>query len=296
MSEIISYGYIGFTAPDVDEWRTFAADVMGMSVADGPEDGQILLRMDERVWRMSVEPGDGGLAFSGFEVPDAPALARLVATLEADGVATKNDPALAAKRGVNGLVTCHDPAGNRIEFFHGALLTDQPFRSPTGVQFVTSKPGWGQLSFGHAVILVPDEAAAKHFYLDLLGFRLSDTIDAGPGNANFIHVNPRHHSLAFAEVEGMDGLNHIMVEVADIDMVGHTMDIVQEKGIPILQSLGRHTNDKMLSFYIMTPSGFFLEYGCDGLLIDDRTWTTSSYTSPSVWGHQGEFPDGTVDI
>jgi 3,4-dihydroxy-9,10-secoandrosta-1,3,5(10)-triene-9,17-dione 4,5-dioxygenase len=297
MSGVIAYGYIGLTAPDVDAWRAFATDVMGMTVQDGPDEGQIVLRMDGRSWRLSVEPGAGGLAFSGWEVADARALAQVVAILETAGIATKEDPELAAKRRVRGLVTCEDPSGNRIELFHGAFVPKTPFRSPTGTAFVTSAPGFGDLGFGHAVIMVPDESEAERFYLDLLGFRLSDTLTAGPVTANFTHVNGRHHSLAYAQLPNrVSMLNHIMVEVADLDMVGRALDVVTGGAAPLIQTLGRHTNDHMVSFYTQTPSGFMLEYGCHGLLIDDTTWTTSSYDRASFWGHAGDFPDGSVDI
>ena len=38
-------------------------------------------------------------------------------------------------------------------------------------------------------------------------------------------------------------------------------------------SLGRHVNDKMLSFYMKTPGGFDCEYGCEGMQVtDDENW------------------------
>ena len=37
-------------------------------------------------------------------------------------------------------------------------------------------------------------------------------------------------------------------------------------------SLGRHTNDEMISFYLRTPSGFDIEYGFGGKTVDaDRS-------------------------
>jgi hypothetical protein len=43
----------------------------------------------------------------------------------------------------------------------------------------------------------------------------------------------------------------------------------------------------MLSFYTQTPSGFELEYGCNGRTIDDDTWNIVEYDSISYWGHIG---------
>jgi 3,4-dihydroxy-9,10-secoandrosta-1,3,5(10)-triene-9,17-dione 4,5-dioxygenase len=303
MTGIISHGYIGLTSPDVEEWRAYATSVLGMTVEDGPDEGQILLRMDERSWRISIERGDGGLAFSGWEVASEDALRAIVARLEAAGVATKDDPELAVKRRVRQLVACQDPGGNRIELFYGAFIPKQPFVSPTGAQFVTSHPVHGELGFGHAVVMCPDETEAKKFYLDLLGFRVSDIITVGPATGYFTHVNARHHSLAFVGVPGRPSvLNHIMVEVTDLDTVGRALDQVLDGAAELTLTLGRHSNDHMISFYTKTPSGCMLEYGYAGRLVEDATWTTGVYTTPSYWGHKGgptaeQMEEaGTIDI
>jgi hypothetical protein len=77
-----------------------------------------------------------------------------------------------------------------------------------------------------------------------------------------------------------------MLEVASIDDVGSALDIVNERRIPLAMSLGRHTNDHMTSFYVRSPSGFEIEYGTGGRLIDDATWEVGTYDAPSFWGHK----------
>jgi hypothetical protein len=46
----------------------------------------------------------------------------------------------------------------------------------------------------------------------------------------------------------------------------------------------------MTSFYVRTPSGFEIEYGTGGRLIDDATWTIGAYDAQSLWGHR--LPEG----
>jgi 3,4-dihydroxy-9,10-secoandrosta-1,3,5(10)-triene-9,17-dione 4,5-dioxygenase len=41
----------------------------------------------------------------------------------------------------------------------------------------------------------------------------------------------------------------------------------------------------MVSFYLQTPAGFDIEYGTDGLLVDDATWVSRFTTAVSSWGH-----------
>ena len=289
MGEIVALGYVGVTAPDVVKFTEFATGVLGMTVSKGSTAEQVRLRMDERSWRLWVEPGSGGLSFSGWEVPSAVELDQLQARLDGLGIAVKQDADLAKERGVSGLVVCDDPDGNQLEFFHGAHIPRQPFFSPLGRRFVTSYEAPGDMGLGHIGMMFADHQAAQEFYMDVLGFRLSDTIFGTP----FVHVNRRHHSLVIGGTPPGrgPGLHHLMFEVEDLDMVGYALDTIERRtGEKITLTLGKHTNDRMTSFYVKTPAGFDLEYGCGGVHIDDRTWTTASYNAISFWGHLGGPP------
>jgi hypothetical protein len=78
-----------------------------------------------------------------------------------------------------------------------------------------------------------------------------------------------------------------MFEVKSVDDVGLALDRTWRSGLRIMQTLGRHPNDRMLSFYAKTPSGFQFEYGWGGREIDDANWdATKSYDHISEWGHQ----------
>ena len=50
-------------------------------------------------------------------------------------------------------------------------------------------------------------------------------------------------------------------------------------------TLGRHVNDLMLSFYMKTPGGFDIEFGCEGRKVDDHDWIARESTAVSLWGH-----------
>jgi hypothetical protein len=56
-------------------------------------------------------------------------------------------------------------------------------------------------------------------------------------------------------------LHHFMLEVGSMDDVGLAFDRALRKGVRIMQTLGRHPNDRMFSFYAKTPSGFQFELG-----------------------------------
>jgi catechol 2,3-dioxygenase-like lactoylglutathione lyase family enzyme len=147
------------------------------------------------------------------------------------------------------------------------------------------------LGVGHAFLFSGAPDKVVEFFTQRLGFRLSDTIDLGIAEGVFLHCNPRHHSVAVAEIPGVPvGLGHLMLEVGTLEAVGLALDIATERGDQIQMSMGQHTNDRMTSFYVTTPSGFQIEYGWNGLLIDDTEWTVGHHVAPSSWGHKFNAP------
>ncbi|MEY2973194.1 MAG: hypothetical protein RI886_971, partial [Pseudomonadota bacterium] len=82
------------------------------------------------------------------------------------------------------------------------------------------------------------------------------------------------------------GLIHTMVEVQKVDEVGYALDRALKKDIHISSTMGRHVNDGMLSFYMQTPSGFDLEYGCEGIQPDWDNFEITHSAVPSHWGHK----------
>jgi 2,3-dihydroxybiphenyl 1,2-dioxygenase len=139
----------------------------------------------------------------------------------------------------------------------------------------------GELGMGHLVMEVPDPHAVRDFYVDALGFRLSDHLQE---LLFFLRTNPRHHSIGIAHIGGEPRVLHVMLEVDTLDDVGTAFDLALERRLP-MSTIGVHTNDHMTSFYVRTPSGFEIEYGYNGLVVDDATWETTALDRPSIWGH-----------
>jgi catechol 2,3-dioxygenase-like lactoylglutathione lyase family enzyme len=115
---------------------------------------------------------------------------------------------------------------------------------------------------GHVLVMAQNVTAALEFYRDLLGFRISDYMRE-PLTAYFLHINPRHHSLALVQAP-VNAMNHLMVELYSLDDVGQGYDIALMNREQIAATLGRHNNDLITSFYMRTPSDFLVEYGWDG--------------------------------
>jgi len=277
---IQALGYVGIRTDKLDDWAQYGSRFLGMQLVDESR-GSLAFRMDDRKQRVVVETGGEGPSFYGWEVADAAALDVLAATLERAGVATaRASRALADERRVKDLIVFADPAGNRVEAFHGPETTSEPFRPGRSISGFRTGP----LGMGHAVLTAERADQVIPFYTELLGFRASDYI-LKPFKAYFFHVNPRHHSLAFIET-GKNGIHHLMVELYFLDDVGQAYDLALGKPEMIGTTFGRHVNDYMTSFYSWSPSNFLVEYGWGGRTIDPASWTPHERTEgPSLWGH-----------
>jgi 2,3-dihydroxybiphenyl 1,2-dioxygenase len=286
---IRSLGYIGLAVKDAAAWDAFATGVLGLMPGEARGETR-RYRLDEFAWRIAVERGEtDDLAYVGLEVAGRAELEALAARLTNGGVAVGiGGPERLAERGVLGLISCQDPDGLAVEIFYGPTLrTERPFVSPAGVSgFVTGEQG-----LGHIVLTTANIAAARHFYQDQLGFRLSDIIlmGAGPQSSfemEFFHCNARHHSLALVPLPAPRRLHHFMVQAPSLDAVGFALERAERAGAPITASLGRHTNDRMVSFYARTPAGFEIEFGFGAVEVDDASWRVTRHERPSSWGHR----------
>jgi 3,4-dihydroxy-9,10-secoandrosta-1,3,5(10)-triene-9,17-dione 4,5-dioxygenase len=289
---ILGLDYVVAETTTPDRWRELAEDVLGLAKANShARAGWQHYKMDDRVFRLAVQEGlKDRYVLAGWDVGDETALTAYAERLRQAGIAVeRGSPSECAERCVLGLIRFSDADGNAHELVHGGHRDYQWAAHPGGpAHFVTDPMG-----MGHVVLRVSDLDRAFAFYRDVLGFGLSDHLFLPVGEdkqqtieVRFLHAaNARHHSLGLAAIPTDSNLIHMMIEVPDIDDVGRALDRTTARGFPIVETLGRHANDHMLSFYLGTPSGFDLEYGCQGRRVD---WTNTPSTVSTVgdlWGH-----------
>jgi len=279
-------GYLVFEVTDLPAWEKFATEILGLTVSRRLDDGSLALRMDDHEQRFLVVPGPADdLAALGWELPDAAAVDGVAKKLESAGHrVTPGTADEAARRRVTGLVKYEDAGGIPSELFYGPVIAKEPFRSAVVRSgFVTGDQG-----LGHAVVSARSQDESKKFYRDVLGFRLSDHIICDlfgyKVNIAFFHANTRHHTIAFGDAQ-KKRIHHFMIEAGSMDDVGLAFDRALRAGVRIINTLGKHPNDKMFSFYAKTPSGFQFEFGWGGREVDDATWEPTTYDHISEWGH-----------
>ncbi|MBB3181672.1 VOC family protein [Variovorax sp. Sphag1AA] len=293
MQSVSTLGYMVLGVSDLTAWEEFAVNVLGLQVGARVPGESLGLRMDDYEQRILLLQSDlDDFLAAGWEFESNAALNAFVDQARARGVEVieENEQA-AAQRRVARLFVCQDPDGIRHEFYSTAYRahTRDAFRSSA----LRGAFSTGRLGAGHFVTVPRQSAQAKAFCENILGLQLSDTItgDAAPGvklEVTFFHARSgRHHSMAIAEAPfpAPKRIHHIMVECTDPNDVGMAYDRCKRACVPILMELGHHPNDQMFSFYMVAPSGFAIEFGAGGIVVDDSTWEVKRYTELSDWGH-----------
>jgi len=287
MIQVTELGYMGLGVKDLDAWKNFATNIVGFEMTDEGESDRCYLRMDYQHHRLVLHAdGSDDLAYLGLRVAGAEEFAQMQAQLSEAGIKFRvGSQDEADERRVLEVLKLNDPDGNPIEIFHGPLMQfGKPFH-PGRPMHGRFKTGTGGL--GHCIVRERDVDAAQRFYAHL-GMRGGVEYKFRGGKRTiglvFMHCNDRDHTVAFGIPGGDRRLNHIMLEVDNLDDVGMTYDLVRKNNVPVTITPGKHSNDHMYSFYFRNPSGWMFEYGWGA-----RPATyQSEYFGEDIYGHHPE--------
>ncbi|CNG22236.1 VOC family protein [Actinomadura latina] len=291
MKEDLQLGYLVIDATDLDHWDRFMRNTIGFMPGPVLHDGTRCYRMDKWYSRFQVQPGErDDVAVIGLVARTPAVLADLRERIEDAGITvTDAGAALRKRRHVGELICFKAPGGVQVEVAASPVQSQVPFHSPAVPNgFLTGLQG-----LGHAVLMVEDLTEAETFWLDVLGFELSDGSSEetpnGESRAVFLHCNRRHHSIALVRRPERStyakNLLHFMIQANEMDAVGLAFDRALDAKLRIPRSLGRHPNDRMFSFYATTPGGFDYEFGWGAVEVDDD-WEVAQYDHISAWGHR----------
>jgi len=288
----LALGYLVFDVKRPERWHGFCRDMLGLPKPSSNGDGSLGYRIDDRSQRLIVRPGKAddlaalGLACDSDVVLDALAmrLRQAGSTVETD------DAALCAARRVTRLARTFDPMGNAVELHVGAEVVDTSFASNE----ISGGFRTGDHGMGHAVLVARDLAAMERFYVELLGFGVTERLatKAGPIDlrGTFLHCNRRHHSLALFELPLRQRLHHFMLQANDFVDVGRAFERARRHKVPLSLGLGQHPDpDSTFSFYGQTPSGFDFEIGAGSRAIEPAGWQTMKTDVTSTWGHKPQL-------
>ncbi|MBA5689917.1 VOC family protein [Rugamonas apoptosis] len=289
----VRMGYAVIESRKTDAWRLLLGEALGMQ-AEIQSDQSLSARMDDHVRRLIVVPGPSeDLQALGMELADEQALAVVLKRLAKRGIDVKESTTAAAQqRGVHRFWHFTGPKGLTIELYHQPRLVGAPPRMATS-GFITGDKG-----FGHVAMSTRRPDQMKQFWREIFDIRHTDdvhyTISGVPMLFEFMRFNPRHHSIAFVYTPKIrldpirTRIQHLEVQAATLDDLGAAWERCRALGLTIAMSVGQHANDKAISFYVATPSGFDIEFGWNPLEVDEASWDPAVWTRISTWGHHFE--------
>lgn len=279
-SLIKELAYIVIDEGDVEAWSGFGTQLLGFEVQR--HRSVLTMKMDLSPPRYFVLERKSNSSYPtlGWLTADADTLDVIGTRLKDFAISSSPlaDVDLRFRQAAGGLrFVCHNGISHEIVYGRGDGAPYQPTSDVTG--FVTGEGG-----MGHTAWLIPDIAAMDRLMLGALGMTLREEISAPNVQGHFYGCNPRHHSLAAFGNRELH-LEHVMVEMNELDDVGRAMDRCDALGYKLLQPLGRHRTDHMVSFYVETPSGFGMEIGFDGVLCGDDWIEQREHRRRRAWGH-----------
>jgi 2,3-dihydroxybiphenyl 1,2-dioxygenase len=289
----VRLGYLLVESQRLDEWQRFAADGIGMHVDRfGPD--VLALRIDSHERRVVVSRGPAeDVAALGWQLDDDTILRLALERLQRLRVeVTEVADERAALRGVERYWSFVGPKGLASELFFAPRLSSRSLEMRAS-GFMTGAGG-----MGHVAISTREPEAMLEFWRSLFDARISDRIeerlDGVQMDLTFLRFNERHHTMATAATRGRrmnplrTQIHHLNFEAARLDDVTEAYLRCREIGYPMANGIGQHPNDRELSFYVVSPSGFEVELGWNPIRVDERNWQPTVHHGISLWGHRPE--------
>ncbi|MBB6254377.1 VOC family protein [Nitrospirillum iridis] len=231
--------------------------------------------------RLIFTPGPAKtLVSAGYALPDGAELARLRARLSAAGWGAVDGPTPM----FTDAVTVTDPDGNRFTF---GLAQPSPVAGQAGAG--GAEAGNWPARLQHVVIASRDPARIVQFFIDVLGFTLSDDVVDGEGGirTSFLRCSHEHHSFAVFKAPE-NRLDHHCYETTDWNMIRDWCDRMATQHVRVQWGPGRHGPGNNLFMFVHDPDGNWVEISAElEIVTPDRPvgqWPHEQRTLNS-WGH-----------
>lgn len=276
MSRVTEIRYVGYAMPDLEAERAFYRDK----------------------WGLKQVAEQDGMVYFATEGHDELFVVRLrrAENRRIDVIALAAD----SRADVEALHARVADAGCRVIFAPRALEGfgggyGFRFFSPDGLPFeVSSDVARGEArqlvrwegipeKISHIVLHSPDHKAATQFFIDVLGFRLSDWLG---DFMSFLRCNEWHHRIAL--LPGPPCLNHVAYDMPSADDLMRGISKLRKLDVDLRWGPGRHTAGDNIFSYFTTPAEFAVEYTAELERVDEAAWQPSVHTpSPQLmdqWG------------
>ncbi len=275
--------HVDLAVPDLDLSRGFFSDTWGLSVVG--DDGDVSYLVAEgstEPYIMRLRSADEKrvdiVAFGSKDRADVDALA---AQLGSADVTLVSEPGRIEGPGGGYGFRFFDSEGRTLE-----VTSDVDTRVPREVGVGENIP----VKLSHVVLNSAQPEASVDFYVDQLGFAVSDILTL-PGMGNlmwFLRCNSQHHSIAIVRCMH-PSLHHLSFEMRGLNEYLLGTGRVKRAGTELVWGPGRHLAGDNAFSYFLDPVGNTVEYTTEMDVIDEATWVPHEYSlaMPNVadqWG------------
>jgi 2,3-dihydroxy-p-cumate/2,3-dihydroxybenzoate 3,4-dioxygenase len=246
-------GYVALNVSDLARARHFYETLWGLGVTETGAGGEVYLRCSDDHHNVVLypAPAEPGLKRIGWEMESEDELDALAQRLTQRGIPVRELDA--AERAV-----LHQ--GRTMRF-------SEPYTGVTHEYYVEMRSFGGQpfvptvakiQRLGHVVVKTPKFDEAVDFYLNVLNFRNSDTVENA---VTFMRCfpNPFHHSFGIANSK-QRGLHHVNFMVTEVDDIGRGLWRFKANDVEVVRGPGRHPPSGSMFLYVLDPDALTVEY------------------------------------
>jgi catechol 2,3-dioxygenase len=273
--------HIGLSVPDVEANELFYTRVLGMVRHEELERG---VRLGWGIGHhvLDLVEGPHGLDHYGFEVRDKQGIEGITARLSAAGIPiTELDTSFIdnAEGDPTGIAIV-DPDGNVVHFHSGVRRQGEN----------AADPGRRPIKFQHTTIGTVDVGPMMDFFVNTVGFRMSDQL--ADGRFCWLRSDRDHHTLAIVNVGGKGDIDHYSYDLAEWEDFKAWCDRLTELDVAVQWGPGRHGPGNNLFVFFDDPAGNHIELSAemekfhdDRVVYVPRRWTPAPQTV-NLWGGQ----------
>jgi catechol 2,3-dioxygenase-like lactoylglutathione lyase family enzyme len=266
--------HVAVAVPDFDGLVDFYGGVWALNKTEGEKDVAYFAAEgspEQYIYRIR-RAAEKRLDLVAFGAEDAAAVDALAADLARDGVRFASEPGTLQTPGGGYGFRFFDPDGRTVEV--SANVAEREYRE------VEPREGI-PVALNHVVFNSKNRKAVQDFYMQKLGFAMSDWIPF----MGFFRCNTNHHSLAIADGE-VTTLNHVAFEVRGIDeMMRGAGRVFKDGRGTLMMGPGRHSAGDNTFYYFFDPQGNVSEYTAEvEQILDDAVWTPREHPPTDMWG------------
>lgn len=267
---LVGIHHVGLRVADLDEATERWSRQFGLTVRERHDD-RAFLRCAYEDYALELIASDDppGFDHAGWELGPGTSVDRLPGERE-------NRPG-----GRLPSLRLDDPAGYGVELIP---WTERESVFPDITRLADDLPAFHPSKLGHVNVLASDVQELSRFYVEELGFRLTDRLgDEGI----WLHLNADHHVHAMLQKEPAH-FHHLALELRDVGELRVCLDHLAQHGRWVVWGPGRHGVAASIFAYIRIPEeDLIVELYCDMEQLlpghEPRDWEDTPHSS-NTWG------------